>query len=354
MFARALLSLLFFLSLTGRALAMDNPYHLLTAAELPNFYQQLLPPFWQQHAQPGEFAGVGNLPIRYVALRNPQSHRAIVLVNGRIESYIKYQELAYELYQQGYSVYLYDHRGQGFSGRMLSDPHKGYIDHFSDYTADLKQFHDQIVMADHPSQLYLLAHSMGGTIALDYLSQYPDDFQAAVLCAPMLGIQLGAMPTWLAKFITWLMEWATLLLGLESPYAPTQGRYDPLPFAENELTQDPLRYAHFRQVYRDYPEVQLGGPTARWLNQALSATERTMTLAPRITTPLLLLQAGADTVVRNDRQDEFCQNMAAAQRNCDGNQPRVIAGAKHELLNETDEIRMQAISATLDFLKRNP
>ena len=353
MFIRALLSLLFLL-LTGRALAMDNPYHLLTAAELPNFYEQVLPPFWQQHAQPGEFPGVGHVPIRYVALRNPRSHRAILLVNGRIESYIKYQELAYELYQQGYSVYLYDHRGQGFSGRMLSDPHKGHIEEFSHYTADLKQFHDQVVMADQHSQLYLLTHSMGGTIAIDYLSKYPQDFRAAALCSPMLGIELGAMPTWLARFISWLMEWSTRLLGLESPYTPTQGRYDPVSFAENELTHDPLRYAHFRQIYNDYPEVQLGGPSVRWLNQALRATQQTMTLAPRITTPLLILQAQADSIVSNERQNEFCLMLAAAHHSCEGDQPSVIAGAKHELLNERDELRIQAISSALSFFDRNP
>lgn len=353
MFIRAQLSLLLLLFLTGRSLAMDNPYHLLRTAELPDFYQQTLPPFWQQNAQPGEFMGVGEVPIRYVALRNPAGHRAIVLVNGRIESYIKYQELAYELYRQGYSVYLYDHRGQGFSGRMLSDPHKGYIEQFSDYTTDLKRFHDQVVMPDQPNQLYLLTHSMGGTIALDYLAKYPDDFRAAALCAPMLGIQLGAMPTWLAKLITWIMEWSTRLLGLESPYAPTQGRYDPVPFADNELTHDVVRYERFRQVYRDFPEVQLGGATARWLNLALYATEQLRTQAPRITTPLLILQAQADNVVRNDSQDEYCLALAATHHPCDGGKPKVIAGARHELLNESDEFRMQALEATFEFFDRN-
>ena len=168
MLVRALMGLLFLFSLTGSAQAMDNPYRLLTSAELPAFFTSTLPAFWQQHAQPGEFSGVDGVPIRYVALRNPASHRAILLVNGRLESYIKYQELAFNLFQQGYSVYLYDHRGQGFSGRMLSDPHKGYVQHFADYVTDLKTFHDQVVLADQPNQLYLLSHSMGGAIAAHY------------------------------------------------------------------------------------------------------------------------------------------------------------------------------------------
>jgi lysophospholipase len=354
MLVRALMGLWFLFSLTGSAQAMDNPYRLLTSPELPEFFANTLPGFWQQHAQPGEFIGVDGVPIRYVALRNPVGHKAILVVNGRLESYIKYQELAYELFQQGYSVYLYDHRGQGFSGRMLSDPQKGYVQRFADYVTDLKSFHDQVVLADQPNQLYLLSHSMGGAIAAHYLEQYPQDVKAAVLSSPMFGIELGALPTWLARFITWLMEWFTQLLGIESPYAPSQGPYDARPFADNDLTHDAERYAQFRSVYRTYPEVQLGGPTTSWVHQALDFSAQAVAAGTRITTPVLVLQSGADTVVRNDQQQLFCQQMSAAHHPCAGDSPLTVAKARHELLNESDEFRIPALNATLDFFKQNP
>lgn len=350
---RALLGLVFFFLLSGNLLAMDNPYRLLTTAELPDFYAKVLPGFWHQHAIPGEFSGQDNVPIRYVALRNPASHKAILVVNGRVESYIKYQELAYELFQQGYSVYLYDHRGQGFSGRMLSDPQKGYVHQFSDYVADLKQFHDQVVSADQPTQLYLLAHSMGGAISAEYLRQYPNDFRAAVLSAPMFGIQLGAMPQWLARFVVWIMDLVTQLFGVEAPYAPGQHGYDPYPFAGNDLTHDATRYARFRSLYHDYPEVQLGGPTTTWIGTSLAAADKAVEAGQLIRTPLLLMQAGADSIVRTDRQDSFCQRMSVAGNPCEGGQPLRFEGARHELLNESDDFRIPALSATLDFFARN-
>lgn len=351
---RALTGLIFLLFLTGSAQAMDNPYRLLTSAELPEFVATTLPAFWQQHAQPGELMGTGHVPIRYVALRNPASHNAILLVSGRMESYIKYQELAYELFQQGYSVYLYDHRGQGFSGRMLSDPHKGYVMDFSDYVADLKLFHDQVVQADQPNRLFLLSHSMGGAIAAHYLQQYPHDIDAAVLASPMFGIDLGLLPNWLVRWITGLMEWFTQLLGIESPYAPSQGPYDPLPFADNELTHDERRYAQFRAVYQHYPEVQLGGPTARWINLAIPFAEQAVQAGQQIRTPLLLLQAGADQVVSNEQQLAFCEQMRQGGHPCAGGQPVVIAEARHELLNESDEYRIPALNATLRFFEQQP
>ena len=64
------------------ATAMDNPYRLTTEAQLPT-RQETLTRFWMAHAEPGEFMGINAVPIRYVALRHPQSQRAILLVNGR-------------------------------------------------------------------------------------------------------------------------------------------------------------------------------------------------------------------------------------------------------------------------------
>ena len=61
---RALMGLLFSFFLIGSAQAMDNPYRLLTSAELPQFVATTLPAFWQQHAQPGELIGTSHVPIR--------------------------------------------------------------------------------------------------------------------------------------------------------------------------------------------------------------------------------------------------------------------------------------------------
>ena len=69
----------------------------------------------------------------------------IVVCPGRIESYIKYAELAYDLFHLGFDVLIIDHRGQGLSGRMLPDTHRGHVDNFSDYVDDLAAFWQQEV-----------------------------------------------------------------------------------------------------------------------------------------------------------------------------------------------------------------
>ena len=340
------LSLLALTLFSAGALAVTNTYKLTSEADVPSLYQQTLPDFWRQHAVEGEFKGKDGVTIRYAALRQDKVDRAILIVNGRVESYLKYQELAWDLWRQGYSLYLIDHRGQGMSGRMLDDPQKGYVDQFDDYVVDLKQFHDQIIMADQPAKLFLLAHSMGGAISVRYMERWPDDIRAAALFSPMMGINLGILPKWLAKGVLATLGTIGGWLG-NPPYGPGQGIYQDHGFADNDLTHSQSRYQAFRQIYEQHPQIKLGGATAHWISQGIAGADAIINNAGSIKTPLLVLQAGADSVVDNSAQDDFCN-----KAKCDGGKPLRIEGARHELLIESDDKRVPALTATLDFFAR--
>lgn len=69
--------------------------------------------------------------------------------------------------------------------------------------------------------------------------------------------------------------------------------------------------------------------------------------AGAIKTPLLLLQAGEDSVVDNAAQEAFC-----AKAQCEGSKPLRIEGAWHELFIEADPQRHAALNATLAFFAR--
>lgn len=62
-------------------------------------------------------------------------------------------------------VMIIDHRGQGRSGRLLSDTHRGHVVNFSDYVDDLAALWQQQVVPGHWRKRFILAHSMGGAIA---------------------------------------------------------------------------------------------------------------------------------------------------------------------------------------------
>ncbi|WP_438876507.1 alpha/beta fold hydrolase, partial [Bacillus cereus group sp. Bce039] len=85
-----------------------------------------------------------------------QHNKVIIIVNGRIESACKYQELFYDLFHQGYDIYSFDHRGQGLSERLIADPQMGYVEQFDDYVRDMDELITRFPLQNY-TQRYLLA-----------------------------------------------------------------------------------------------------------------------------------------------------------------------------------------------------
>ncbi len=164
-----------------------------------------------------------DLTSRFVRFRDhrkePAGHRGCA--PGRIESYVKYAELAYDLFHCGYDVVIIDHRGQGRSGRLLADTHRGHVVNFSDYVDDLAAFWQQDVQPGPWRKRYILAHSMGGAIATLFLQRQPQAFHAAVFCAPMFGIVMP-LPAWMAHRI---LDWAESHPRIRDGYAIGTGRW---------------------------------------------------------------------------------------------------------------------------------
>lgn len=304
--------------------------------------------FWRQREE-GEFLGVNDVPIRFVRFRSPEHRRVIVLVPGRIESYVKYPEVAYDLFQCGYDVLAIDHRGQGRSGRLLEDTQRGHVQRFTDYVDDFALFWQLEVETPGYERCFALAHSMGSAILALFLARQPQAFDAVALCAPMTGIYLP-MPGWVAQRI---VDWADQQPRLRDYYAIGTGHWRPLPYIVNMLTHSRERYRRTLRYYADVPEIQVGGPTYHWVREGILAGQQILAQADKITTPLLLLQASEDRVVDNDSQRTFTQALKAAGHPCEGGEPLVIKGARHEILFERDALRTEALSAILRFFARH-
>jgi lysophospholipase len=307
-------------------------------------YQQQVAPFWQA-VQPRQLSLPDGTTLPYVLIKPAQFKATVVVVNGRTESYMKYQELAYELTQQGFRVLMFDHRGQGLSARLTDNPHKGHINNFQQYVDDMHQLISNVLLADQGKQpLYLLGHSMGGAISTLYLEQHPDVFQKAALSAPMLGIN--------GKLLYDEMD-ACRLASVVSVFSTqgyagfTEKPYSEGPFETNELTGSQPRYQWMQTLYQDNPQLQLGGATWGWLEQACAVLPQMQQHAAAIKTPVLLMQAELDSIVSAAAQQEFCSVLAANPNSgCIGGVQQ-IKGARHELLFEQEQIRKQVVDKIL-------
>jgi lysophospholipase len=268
---------------------------------------------------------------------------ALLLVPGRIEAAHKYAELAQDALCSGYQVFVLDHRGQGLAQRPQPEPQLGDVSDFQQYVDDLT-----LAISHIRSQTELpvlaLAHSMGAAILYRYLQTTALPLvDAAVFSAPMFGIPAGPVPA-VAALLARLMHQLNRLCSSKGWFVPGQTRYQSKPFAGNDLTNSAERYQWFRQLYQQYPAYQLGGVSWAWLDAALRACAQ-IHRGRRPQLPMLMLQAGADTVVANGAQNSLSQQHRILLQQ--------IPGAKHELLAGTDAEREQVFNLINQWLAQH-
>ncbi len=269
----------------------------------------------------------------------------VLLLQGRTECIEKYFETITELRLRGFAVAAFDWRGQGLSDRMLEDGHKGHVWDFAEYHHDLDCFLDSFVMLapELPAPYFILAHSMGAHVAVRYLHARPEPFRQAVLCSPMAYINTAPLPHFIARGLAFFGA----RLGLAEAYVPGGQAYDPSrnAFEGNPLTHDPVRFAREARLFRDNPDLIVSSPTLGWIDAAY----RSMKMAGQahfcapIKTPALIIYGGEETISSPRHQARLAAMLGAATAQC-------IAGARHEILQETDQIRAQFWAAFDGFI----
>jgi len=335
--------------------ADDNSF--TTEDQLASRYVGEIAHFWQQ-GNFSHFRGVNSVRINYASFINQNEtipNKCLVISSGRSETYLKYKELSFDLFNRGYSVFLIDHRGQGLSQRLLTDAHKGYVENFQYYIDDLTRFIKEIVTPHcQDSKPYLLAHSMGGAIAARYLQDFPDTIQAAVLSSPMLGFNSGNIPNAIAEAVLTMSAQLNQWFDKTPWYFLGHKGFSHNSFSDNVLMHSPIRYQLFTQLYKTTPEIQLGGVTVKWLTESQEALDKIFNNIDKIITPTLVLQAGQDKVIKNQALNDFCQQLQTLHpHSCPNGKPLIIAGAYHELFFESDVYREQALTAVIQWFEQH-
>lgn len=273
------------------------------------------------------------------------SKGVLVMVNGRSESWLKYAPLHRELNKAGYTVYSYDHRGQGLSPRLATgNPQIGHVDDFTAYSRDLGRFVEVVRRREGEGPIFLLGNSMGAAVIVDFLSRYRcRDIAKVALCSPMFAIRTDPWPRPVARLVLGALH----LLGKGSSYAPGEGDASPTePFAHNRVTSDRKRWEEILLLRKTHPEALTGGASVDWVIQTLDHTPRIRRAAEGLGPETLILEAGRDSLVT--------PFLPTATTLHPGPEIMMFAEARHELLMESEPIRREALRAILTFLKSSP
>jgi lysophospholipase len=274
-------------------------------------------------------AGAGGLRLRAALFPAENPRGSVVLSGGRTEFIEKYYEVIGELNARGFTVMTHDWRGQGLSDRLLPERLKGHAEGFDDFATDygllLDRFSDRL-----PGPRIAVSHSMGGCLTALALARGERRIDGALLSSPMLGLQ--AQRPWPAR----VLAAAMMKLGAARSYT-IGGKGDPYAgtFEKDRMTHDRARWDRSRAMIVADPDLALGGVTWGWVASAFSALDRlhaSPSPAAAIAMPFTILGAGADVLIDNVRQRQVADAIPGCRY-------RVVDGAFHEILMETDAIR---------------
>lgn len=225
----------------------------------------------------------------------------VLIVHGLGEHGGRYAHVAAWLSARGFRVLGYDHRGHGRSAGP-----RGVVPTADALVDDLAMVVD--VLRPAQGHFVLLGHSMGGSVAAQFVAQARRPVDGLVLSSPALAAKLSPVQRTL------------LTVGLALAPFLTQGNG----IDANDISHDP-------EVVRRYQGDPLNHNRvcARLAKSILDGGEIARAAAASWSVPTLLVYAGADALVDPAGSDAFA---ASAPREVVESER--FPGLFHEILNE--------------------
>ncbi len=284
-------------------------------------------------------------PLRRFAWPAKERERrgTMLFLTGRGDMFEKYLESFAHFHDLGWDIISFDWRGQGGSGRLSANPQVGHCEDFNVWVDDLHAFYRQWIDGE-PGPHIVIGHSMGGHLLSRVLSARMIRPDAAVMIAPMLGLNSGILPARLAGPV------ARLMSALGDPARAAWKNVERPGIGPSLrqalLTHSAERYSDEMYWQEHMPQLKLGPPSWQWLNAAyrsLAMLDSPGTLE-KIETPLLILAAERDGLVDTQAIRRAANRIGGARLHVHGPE------AAHEILREADAVRSDALQRIDAFL----
>lgn len=269
----------------------------------------------------GKISGCGGLYLSWRAWLPQQPRAAVLLVHGFGEHCGRYGNVVETLVPAGISVWGIDHRGHG-----QSQGRRGHVDSFSDYVEDLHRFYQEVVEpALGTMPRFVLGHSMGSIIAMNYVTMYSVGLSGCVLSGTGAASPLSENKVLAA---------ATALLSTLAP----RGRIR-FPLPPEFISRDPEVVA----AYKADPLVH-NKLSFRLGNEMRVALARGVQGIQGLDIPILIQCGSEDESFI--RQRELYDGLISRDKTF-----KLYPGLKHEVYNEMEPDRKQVLADLLDWLQ---
>jgi alpha-beta hydrolase superfamily lysophospholipase len=279
--------------------------------------------------------GVDLFTYCWLPMEKPKA--VVQIAHGLAEHAGRYARLANALTSAGYAVYANDHRGHGRTVKSAGD--LGFFaecDGWRKCVDDVWQL-NRHVAATHPGlPIALLGHSMGSTLAEQFMGDHGDVLAGVVLSGangkPTVLAKVGGAITWAARIRLGARGRSKLVQSLtfdafNKKFAPTRTAFDWLsrdPAEVDKYVADPLcGFAATVQLWIDLLHGWAAVSSATHRNRVPNAL------------PMYLIAGKRDPVSGNTRQlgPWMAEYRAAGMVNLTH---KFYSDARHELFNETN------------------
>jgi len=245
----------------------------------------------------------------------PRQYKATVIVlHGYLNHCGELKHLIKYLLDEGYAVAAYDAPGHG-----LSTGDQAAVEDFSEYGAALTDF-THVVKNHLQGPYHFIGFSTGSSAAIEYLLTSQNTFDKVILAAPLVRCSAWEQSKAAFKFYSKFAD--------SVPRWPRNNSSDKA-FIEFNRKKD---YLHAQWV------------PIKWVN-ALHNWNDKIEHAPPCNKPIKIIQGTDDTTVDADYNITFLRQKFP---NADIS---IIKNAKHELFNESAEIRNNVFSQIKNYLE---
>lgn len=134
----------------------------------------------------GTFNGVDGIELFFQVIEPLTAPKAaVIVVHGHGDHSGGLQNISASLVDKEYIVYAFDLRGHGKSAGK-----RGYIQSWGEYRGDLHEFR-KLVSLDQPElPLYIVGHSIGGLITLEYALDHSAGISGIMTISPAISYEV--------------------------------------------------------------------------------------------------------------------------------------------------------------------